>query len=78
MRECEVPCFWAVRADVSAGDRLFAERGIILLDGVLRSLGGDPALISHSDAMGVSVRTLVLRGIWVLIRRLSVPILHLT
>ncbi len=64
-------------ADVSAGAWLFMERGIILLEGVLKSLGRIPALISHSEVMGVAIRTFVLRGIWVLIRRFSVPMPHL-
>lgn len=54
------------------GAWLFAEPGLILLDGVLNPLGGDPALTSHSEAMGVEVRTLVRRGIWVLILRFSI------
>lgn len=54
------------------GAWLFAEPGLILLDGVLNPLGGDPALMSHSEAMGVEVRTLVRRGIWVLILRFSI------
>jgi hypothetical protein len=64
-----------IAADVLAGAWLLTERGLILLDGVLKSLGGDPVLISHSEAMSVAVRTFVLRGIWVLMRRFSNPIL---
>jgi len=57
--------------DVSMGAWLFIEPDIILLEGVLKPLGGEPASMSHSEAMGVAVRTLVRRGIWVLIRRFS-------
>jgi hypothetical protein len=57
----------------SATEGCLVLRGDILLAGVLRSFGGEPALISHSAAIGVAVRTLVLRGIWVLIRRFSAP-----
>ncbi|MDR4478832.1 MAG: hypothetical protein R3B37_03675 [Nitrospira sp.] len=49
----------------------------ILSAGVLSALGGDPTLISHSEAMGVAVGTLILRGIWVLMRRFSVPMSYL-
>ena len=52
-----------VTVDVSPGVWLFMDPGIILLDGVLNPIGGDPALMSHSEAMGVGVRTLVRRGI---------------
>ena len=52
--------------------RIFVESGIILVDGVLNALGGEPVLMSHSEAIGVAIRTLVRRGIWVLIRRFSV------
>jgi len=52
---------------------LFEDPVLILSAGVLSALGGDPTLISHSEAMGVAVRTFNLRGIWVLMRRFSVP-----
>ena len=48
--------------------------GLILLAGVFKPLEGDPVPISHSEAMTVVDRTFVLRGIWVLMRRFSVPI----
>jgi len=53
-------------------------RGIILSAGVFKSFGGAPALMSHSEAMGVAGRTFVLRGSWVLIRRFSAPMSSLT
>ena len=55
-----------------------ALRGIILSAGVLKSFGGAPAPMSHSEVMGVDGRTFVLRGIWVLIRRFSAPTSSLT
>ena len=61
-----------VTVDTLMGAREFAEAGTILLDGVLNPLGGEPVAMSHSEAMGVAVRTLVRRGIWVLIRLRSI------
>lgn len=56
---------------VEAG--LFPVAAIILLAGVRNPFGGIPVLMSHSDSMGVAGCTLVLRGTWVLMRRISVP-----
>ncbi|MCC7213280.1 MAG: hypothetical protein IT387_00400 [Nitrospira sp.] len=49
--------------DVSGVAWLFEDPVLILSAGVLSALGGDPTLISHSEAMGVAVRTFNLRGI---------------
>jgi hypothetical protein len=57
------------------GEWLFIEPDTILLDGVLKPLGGDPALTSHSEAIGVASRTFVRRGICVLMRRFSITFL---
>ena len=74
MRECEVPYLGV--------SRLMFRAAIVYLRSVASfcwtefsdRLVGIRHPISHSDAMGVAVRTLVLRGIWVLIRRFSAPI----
>lgn len=44
----------------------------IAWDGVRNPFGGVPVLISHSDAMGVAGCTFILRGTWVLMRRMLV------